>query len=318
MPGEFPRSVTTFPDLHQAHDRCGCSLVACEFEVEPEQRAAFVEHLWRAGAGHGLVLDTCQRMEWFGDILPRVEHPPRTVWSGTAAFERLARIAAGLESRLLGELEVLGQVRDAYRKFAELSGGNARILDRVFQDVLELARRARRESGLDQIMTSWASAAVRELLSRIEPDAPVAVVGSGQLALSVARRLAKRGRRAIRIVGRCPDNALRLAMEVGGFAGGLDQLSELLDNVGGIVCATAAPHPVLYARHLARARRPLTIVDLGLPPDCAEDVRTLSEVVYVDTGFIERQMQQNWEERRRRAAIAAQIVAEGARRWQEP
>lgn len=268
------------------------------------------------GAGRGLVLDTCQRLEWFGWTLPPL---PVQRWtktsSGAGAFERLARIAAGLESRVLGELEILGQVREAYRQFREMGGADEAALDRVFQDALALARKARRQSRIDRSMISLATIAARELLARAPAGAPLAVLGSGSLATSVARRLAKLGSAPIRVAGRCPENALRVAAEVGGFAGGLDRLASMLDGVAGIVCATAAPHPVLYARHLASAVRPLTIIDLGVPPDCAADVFGLDGVCCLSLGEIEARASVSLEERRRRAVVASRLIAEGARQW---
>lgn len=282
---------------------------------DPARRATAAALLAERLAGRGLVLNTCQRLEWYAFVEPEGLDLPGRRWSGVEAFERLARIAAGLESRLVGELEILGQVREAYRRFRELGGRDDQVLDRVFQDALALARRARRESRIDESMTSLATLAVRRLLHDVSVKDPIAVIGSGSLATSVARRLARQGACAIRVAGRCPENALRVAAQCGGFAGGFDALASLLEGVRGIVCATAAPHPVLYARHLSGAGRPLCIVDLGAPPDCADDVTRLDEVTIVPLRDIEAMAQLNLDERRRRAEIAARIVAAGARAW---
>ncbi|MCX7818443.1 MAG: hypothetical protein N2652_04435 [Kiritimatiellae bacterium] len=293
-----------------------CVLQAGSVDItEPCRRAVIAAELEERLAGRALVLNTCQRLEWYGATEPAELAVPGRRWAGVEAFERLARIAAGLESRLLGELEILGQVREAYRRFREQGGADATELDRIFQDALALARRARRESRIDESMTSLATLAVRRLLDEVSVSEPIGVIGSGSLATSVARRLARQGAVAIRVAGRCPENALRVAAQCGGFAGGLDSLSSLLDGVRGIVCATAAPHPVLYARHLAGAGRPLLIVDLGAPPDCAADVAGLEEVRVVPLREIEAMAQTNLEERRRRAEIAARVIAMGAREW---
>ena len=130
-------------------------------------------------------------------------------------------------------------------------------------------------------MTSLSGLAARALLRRVEPGTPLAVVGSGSLAGSAARYLAKRGKSAVRVSSRCPDNAITLAMEVGGFGSGLDDLQHLLKDAGGILTATAAPHPLLYPHHLENARRPLHIVDLGVPADCSPEVPQLDHVDYV-------------------------------------
>jgi glutamyl-tRNA reductase len=290
-------------------------LIACKLEVsEPAEREAIVQ-----GLGSDptlLVLNTCQRLESFGTREPDF-HKVRILerWTNAAAFERLARIAAGLESRILGELEILGQVRQAYRQFREVIGEGDNSLDRVFQDILSLARKARRESGIDQKVTSLSALASRELLARVPAGEPVAVVGSGSLAAGVARYLSERGNSPIRIAGRCPENAISLANEVNGFGCGLDNLLSLFSNVAGIVTATAAPHPVVYAHHIAHTKRPLVIVDLGVPADCAAEVRHLSDLEYISLSNVETQAQVNVQERKQRAEVAAHIIRQRSMSW---
>jgi len=288
-----------------------------ELELEDgRRREEIVEYL----RGHDeytlLVLNTCQRLECYGFGEPAVAHVRvRQSWQAVEAFTRLTRIAAGLESRILGELEVLGQVREAYRQFQSGYGEKGKALDRIFQRSLALARKARRESGIDRTLTSLSAMAVRELLRHVSVDQPVAVVGSGSLASGVARRLGRQVAHPIRIAGRCPVNALRLANTINGFSGGLDRLVPLLEGVTGIISATAAPHPVIYASHLAAAARPLTVVDLGVPPDCHADVLAMEGVRYITLADVENHAQERMEERRHRGEVAARIIEEGAREW---
>lgn len=291
-------------------------LVAGQISVDqPEQRLDVLRHLDRMNRPL-LILNTCQRLEFFGgDDTPIPELRTTQEWRDAVAFERLARIAAGLESRILGELEVLGQVRDAYNKFRESGRPHCANLDRLFQEALALARRARRESGIDRNLTSLSALAARELLARIPNGAPIAVIGSGSLAGSVARYLGKRGTSPIRVTSRCPTHAMNLAQEVGGFSVGLQNLAHLLNGVAGIVTATAAPHPVLYAEHLHDAQRPLHIVDLGVPPDCHEQVRHTDGIRYVSLTHMQARAQTNTRERRERAEIAARMIREGAPAW---
>lgn len=274
-----------------------------------------MEHL-RGSEQPLLLLSTCQRLEVYGPEgleLPGV--PVGEAARDRVAFERLARIAAGLESRVLGELEVLGQVRDAYNDFRARFGAGHRGLDRSFQAALALARRARKESGIDRQMTSLGGLACRELLGRVPAGRPLAVIGAGSLASSVVRHLGRRGKSPVRVSSRCPRDAARLAGRIRGFSAGLQELSRLLDGVAGIITATAAPHPVLYAEHLGGTARPLYIIDLGVPPDCSEDVPPLPGVHYVGLEEIEHRAQGNAEQRRQRAAIAAEIIREGAAAW---
>lgn len=291
-------------------------LLAYELQADdPIAKHRAVEFM-RSAQPPMLILSTCQRLECWGFGEPSAEGVRvQGQWESADAFERLVRIAAGLESRILGELEILGQVRASYKQFREDGGENHSKLDRMFQDALSLARKARRESGIDQNLTSLGALASREMMSRIPATAHVAVVGSGSLAASVARYLAKRGEYPVRVSSRCPENAMQLAMECGGFGTGLDQLAHLLDGVEGIVTATAAPHAVVFDHHLAGAKRPLTIIDLGVPPDCAPEVPKMEGVTYIPLIEVEERAQLNSDERRQRAAIAATIIHEGAQAW---
>lgn len=293
------------------------SFFACELELtDKATREEVVRDLSRGVDRPLLVLNTCQRLEVFGESLP--DDPRWRVVSrrdAGEAFERMARIAAGLESRVIGELEVLGQVRTAYKAFHEVAGGHAKTLDRIFQDALALGREARRVSEVDRNLTSLSALSARTLIQHLPSTAPVAVVGTGSLAGSVARYLRKRGNHPIRITSRCPENAMNLAMELGGFSTGLDDMKELFDGVAGIISATAAPHPLIYPHHLEHAARPLMIIDLGEPADCDRSVMNLPGINYVSLLEIEKKAHINTEDRIRRADIAAQVIRDGVRAW---
>lgn len=292
------------------------NFVGCQLDLDvPQERERIVEAL-RRSATPLLVLNTCQRLETFGFDLPRIDAvKPIQTWHAREAFERLARIAGGLESRILGELEVIGQVRAAYKCFRENGGASLSQLDRIFQDALALAREARRVSGIDRNLTSLSGIAARMLLDRVPEGAHLAVVGAGSLAASTARYLTKRGSSPLRVASRCPRNAISLAVKLGGFGTGLDDLAYLFHGVSGIVTATAAPHALVYPHHLENAARPLVIVDLGTPSDCSPEVATLPDVTYIGLAEIEARAQVNSEERRQRAAVAARLIHDGAQAW---
>ena len=151
-------------------------LHACALDIRPSVERKHLVRKLRDHAVPMLVLDTCQRLEVFSPIEIRTfDAPIVDVWRNEQAFERLARIAAGLESRILGELEILGQVRCAYKEFHAHFGDDQRRLDRFFQDALSLARRARKQSGIDRQMTSLSGLAVERIshaaaASAITPD----------------------------------------------------------------------------------------------------------------------------------------------------
>ena len=287
------------------------------YQVEtPDPRSRF-DALGRLRALRGplLILDTCQRLEVYStDEIGADEWPVAGRWEDAAAFERIARIAAGLESRILGELEILGQVRSAYKQYRAARPAGC-SLDRFFQDALALARRARRESGIDRNLISLSALAARELMARVPARSEVAVVGAGSIAGAVARYLSKRGRHAVRVASRCPRRASELALTAGGFGAGLDDLVPLLAGTTGIITATAAPHPVLYAHHLHEVEHPIHIIDLGEPPDCDAAVQAMDGVHYTGLQAIEQKAHINTESRRQRAANAARIIEAGAHDW---
>ena len=288
------------------------------FHIEactPEVRERAVHALKSDMETPRLVLDTCQRFEVYGYEPPQLGEGVQIVesYSQADALEHFSRIAAGLESRTLGELEIMGQVRTAYKMFHAHFGKHHIELDRIFQDGVSLGRRARRESGIDANLTSLGALAARELVDRMGPNDPVAVIGSGSLASNVARYLGKRGKMPIRVASRCPDNALNLAMECGGFATGLDNLTHLLDDVAGVITATAAPHPVIYPEHLEDTRDDLLLIDLGEPADCCTSVQGLEHVEYLDLLEIESRSQTNTADRRQCADRAGKLI----RKWVE-
>lgn len=258
-----------------------------------------------------LVLNTCQRLETFGRVAVTGEGTVNCVAADEqAVVRRLARIAAGLESRILGELEILGQVRQAYKEFSARFGKDDPKLDRLFQDALALARKARRESGIDQNVTGLAALTARRVMASVPENATVTIVGSGSLAKGVARYLGKRSKLPVHVSSRCPENAMKLAMEVGGFSSGLDELVPMLRDARVIVSATAAPHPLIYSEHVPAREGGRLIVDLGEPPDCAEEVRIREDIEYVGLLDIEALAQTNTEDRRQRAKIAARMIDE--------
>lgn len=282
---------------------------------EPTQRARLVKQLRERATNPVLVLDTCQRLEVYGWQSPDLEELD-VVDTACAqeALRRLARIAAGLESRIVGELEIMGQVREAYRQFSERYGKQDTRLDRLFQDAIALARKARRESKVDQTLTSLGALTARHIMSNVPEDATVAVIGSGSVAQSVSRYLGKRSKLPLRVTSRCPEHAMRLAMEVGGFHCGLDELAPMLDDAQVVVTATAAPHPLVYTHHLPvlKNQPKRLIIDLGEPPDCNTCVQARDDVEYIGLLAVEEMAQTNTAERVERGKVAAAIIEKAA------
>ncbi len=286
------------------------TLIACALNVESASRKeALARKLRSPSQPPQLVLNTCQRLEVFGRTRPEAQdNEAEDTALRREALLRLTRIAAGLESRILGELEIMGQVREAYKCFSEHHAKSDPSLNRLFQDSIALARKARRESGIDQNLTGLAALAARRVMDSVPEDATVCIVGSGSLAKGVARYLGKRSELPLHISSRCPENAAELAQEVDAFSSGMDELAHNLASARVVVTATAAPHPILYAAHLPESDQARLIIDLGEPPDCEEALRNRNDVDYVGLLDIEEMAQTNTDERKRRAQVAEQII----------
>jgi glutamyl-tRNA reductase len=277
---------------------------------DPQDREHFAGNLRQQRSHPLLVLNTCQRLETFGWQPPgSLPENIRTCFkSEEAAIRHLARIATGLESRIIGELEVMGQVRQAYKEFHCTFGKQDTRLDRVFQKAIALARRARRESGVDANLTGLSSLTARRIIQTAPETAAVTIIGSGSIAKGVARYLGKRTKMPVRVSSRCPENAMRLAMEIGGFSSGLNELVPMLQHADVVVTATAAPHPLIYNHHLPESANKKLVIDLGEPPDCADEVHLRGDIEYVGLLDMESHANTNTLERQERARLAAELI----------
>lgn len=241
-----------------------------------------------------VVLSTCLRTELYavvGEFHPSVAMfreflatwaglPPEdvadhlyTYW-GPSAARHLFRVAAGLESAVLGEGEVLGQVRGAWER-ATAEGVSGPVADRLFRHAVTAGKRARAETGIARGTTSLPAAAVTlagEALGGLARRRAV-VVGAGEMGRAAARALAGAGA-AVTVLNRTPERAAALAAEVGGRAGSLTDLDRALPALDIVVTAMASAPDAFDAARLAgppeqRAGRPLAIVDLARPRNVA-------------------------------------------------
>ena len=187
-----------------------------------------------------------------------------------AAVRHLLRVAAGLDSIVLGEPQILGQVRQA-AALAVDADTSGPILRRLFAAGVRAGKRTRAETRLARGPTSLAAAGVR-LALRASDDFPaqrVLIIGAGETASLAARHVAKRGPARLTVLNRTPDGARRLAGEIGCRWASLDDLDRQLEEATVVIAATSAPEPLLpaerLARRLARGKPRLVVVDLGRP-----------------------------------------------------
>ncbi len=232
------------------------------------------------------------------------------------AARHLYRVSAGLESMIVGEAEVLGQVRRAYDGALE-AGASGPLLNRLFRAAIETGKRVRTETAIGERHLSISSVAVAlagEVLGDLA-ERRVVVLGAGETSELAARALAERGIATIFIANRRRDRALALARRFGGEALLLEHLPDELARADIVVAATASPHPIITAEELAevmrrRAGRPLLAIDLAVPRDVEAECRELPGVTLRDIDDLEAVVRRNRSVREAEAERAAQVVEE--------
>ncbi|HET9726659.1 MAG TPA: glutamyl-tRNA reductase [Gemmatimonadales bacterium] len=256
----------------------------------------------RAAGRHALVLSTCNRCEvywsgphdyetWFRELAGSrgtTLSEAMVRLDGAAAARHLFAVAAGLDSQVLGETEILGQVRRAYDA-ARAAGVTTREIDLIFSAALATGRRIRRETMLGRHPASVSSAAVdvaaRERVGAID-GRPIVVLGAGEAAEGVLRSLHLAGATNVHLVNRNSDRARALAKAWNASAHGWDELDPLLRGADLLFVATGASHPVISAGQLAALTdgrpEPLVTMDLSVPRNVEPEARALTGVCLFD------------------------------------
>ena len=240
---------------------------------------------------------------------------------GEAALTHLFRVASSLDSMVLGEAQVLGQVKEALERSQE-AGTVRGELSRTFAAAFRCAKRVRTETSIGSAATSMASAAVA-LASKAQgglKDKTVLLVGAGEMAKLAARHLARAGMGRLLVVNRTLSRAEALAAEVGGTAHPFQELLTLLASADVVVSGTSSPVPLLTRESVAaalaaRPHRPLVLVDLAVPHDIAPEVGTLERVRVHDVDDIQRFVAHNAAARAEEARKADELVAEEVERF---
>jgi glutamyl-tRNA reductase len=249
-----------------------------------------------------VVISTCNRSELYGvpgDLsasateameeyftsfhqIPRGELQGRLYrWSGPEAVRHLYRVAAGLDSMLLGEAEILGQLRSAYNQALD-HGATGPILNRMFQGALEVGKRVRSETEVGARPMSVALAGVK-LAERVFGNLKghsALILGAGAVAEQVVEHMRARGIGNLRVVNRSFNRAAELAQRVGGEAVAWESLESQLGLPDILVTSVTSGGPVLTRAVLeralaARSGRPMFVVDLAVPRNVAEDAAGL-------------------------------------------
>jgi len=236
--------------------------------------------------------------------------------AGAAAAEHLFRVASGLDSLVLGETEILGQLKQAYA-VALRSGHTGRVLNKLFQAAFGTAKKVRSETQIQRGNTSVASVAVdlaEKIFDRLS-DRQVMVIGAGDTSEKTARALLSRGAHSVIVSNRSWDRAAALAEELGGRAIHFDGWEQEFAALDIIISSTSAPHFILDFARLERllARRParpLLLVDLAVPRDIDPEVKRLDNVFLANVDDLQAIADEHVRNRREELAVCEAIIGD--------
>lgn len=287
----------------------------------------------KAGLSEVVVLWTCNRVEIYGvatreqqkDVVPMFECLNREAPSlsshiychrGQDALKHLFRVASGLDSMVMGETQVTGQVRDAYEaaRSEKLTG---KILNSVFQKALQTAKAVRTQTSIGRGARSVGGVAVahaREVLGSSGLNKhSVLMVGAGEMASCCLLHLQKKGKCSVMVANRSLDRAQKLAEEFNGSAVPFDHMYEAMADADVVISSTGSPNTVINQPELKavmqkRANRPLVIIDIAVPRDVDPGVADIKGVHLHDIDTLESTVQQTLGRWEKDLKICADII----------
>jgi glutamyl-tRNA reductase len=280
-----------------------------------------------AGGGEAVCLSTCNRTELYLVDPDREAAEARAVaallgdevelyrMTDEAAALHLFRVAAGLDSLVPGEGEILGQVKDAYE-----AGAHGPVLDRLFREALRVGKKVRTETAINESPASVSSAAAA-LAQQVFGDLTgcrVLLVGAGEVSELAARALAARGATIGAVTSRTQANAEKLADAFGSHAVPFDRLGSELEHSDVVVSSTGSAEPILSRGQVPdRKGRPLFVIDLAVPRDVDPGLAELEDCYLYDIDDLQAVVRESLNGRRREAERAEAIVEHEAERFRD-
>lgn len=281
-----------------------------------------------------IILSTCNRVELYAvttgsnfealeSFLSEIQNLPILEFSSSLyrlkdgeAIHHLLRVAAGLDSMVLGEPQILGQVTEAYH-LALQRGFTGKILSRLFQTAIHAGKRSRTETTINHNPASIASVAIK-LISKTVTDLPAAkimVLGAGEMAEIAIESLRKRGAKHISVVNRTLENAQKLAERWYGQAATLEMLLEFLPDMDIVITSTGAPHTVIQRSMVEKAMkdrptRPIVFMDIAVPRDVDSEVDHIPNVHVYDIDTLSKDLEISLSKRQAEIPKVEAILAE--------
>jgi glutamyl-tRNA reductase len=237
------------------------------------------------------------------------------------AARQLYRVTAGLDSMIVGEAEVQGQVKRAYEAALE-AGTTGPMTNRLFGAALQAGKRVRSETGIGRERVSVSTVAVdlaRDVVGDLAARS-VVIIGAGETAELTAQALADQGVRTVFVANRHADRARSLAERFGGEVGSLDSLPTRLEEADIVVASTSSPHPIVEADELevvmrTRSGRPLVFIDIAVPRDIDHACGALDGVSVYDMDDLQAVVTRNLRVRDSERARAEAVVEEEIQRF---
>lgn len=286
------------------------------------------------GVTGAVVLSTCNRVELYASGLcplraldgfrsilaeksgrPSLE-APLYHHATPQAVRHLFRVASGLDSMVIGETEILGQVKKAYAAASE-AGAATRSLHKLFQLAFRVAKSVRTETQITSGPTSVGSVAV-ELAEKIFgslSERRVMILGAGEISERTARSLQSRGVRSVIVSNRTYERAAALAAEIGGMALHFDHWENAFADIDIVVCSTNAPHAILTPEKLGPLMRlrkgaPLFVIDLAVPRDADPAINDMDGVFLYDIDSLEQIAARSLDVRRQEVFRCESLIDE--------
>jgi glutamyl-tRNA reductase len=302
----------------------------------PEERLgqAVTDLAHREGIKEGLILSTCNRVEVIANAQNNIavepvirrflaDHhrcdlsmyePHFYGYQQQQVIEHLFRVASSLDSMILGEPQILGQLKQAYSAARQAGALNGTLNEIVLQ-ALAVARKVRRDTaiGTSAVSVSYAAVELARKIFRDLTGTTIFVIGAGKMSEIAAKNLIRSGASAIFVSNRTYERATELAQAFHGTAIRFEQLFDHVQKADIVICSTAAPHYVILREHAekwlaARKNRPIFFIDISVPRNVDPAINQLDNAFVYDIDDLGQVVEANKKEREREAAWAEEIV----------
>ena len=295
----------------------------------------FLEH---PSINEVVILSTCNRMEIYCDtddpelILPTFATINNLSLSSLTpyfyqkidhqAIRHLLRVASGLDSMMLGEPQIFGQMKQAYQQACDL-GSVKQHLKQIFQYAFRMSKRIRHESGINNHPISVAFAAV-QLIDRLftkKQSLSVLIIGAGETSSLVGKYLQKQDRHKFMIASRTHESAQELADILSGQALPITELTNYLPKADVVITATSCPIPFITKTLVenamkSRSQSPMFFLDLAVPRDIEEDVKLLPNIHLYNIDDLQGKIYQGMQERQNAALYAEKLVEQAIEKYE--